>query len=299
MLPPTMSTAVSFFSRATISMTARWWPCAVSTMTTSTPASTRARARLYASSPTPTAAATRRRPCGSFVAFGNCSLLVKSLTVIRPRSRPAASTSGSFSTLCRCSRLSASSLVTPTGAVISGILVITSRTLAAGSVTNRMSRLVTMPTRMPSGSTTGTPEIRYLPHSPSTWRSVSSGLQVIGLVIIPDSDRFTRSTCMAWSSSERLRCSTPIPPSRAIAIAIRASVTVSMALDTSGMESSTLRVIRVMVFTRLGTTSDSPGWSRTSSKVRPSGTVRADSISMDPTFQQGTDPRAGPRMWVR
>ena len=115
---------------------------------------------MYASSPTPTAAATRSRPCGSLVAFGYCSLLVKSFTVIRPRSRPCSSTSGSFSTLCRRSSASASSLLTPTGAVISGILVITSRTLALSSVTNRMSRLVTMPTSVPSPSTTGTPEMR-------------------------------------------------------------------------------------------------------------------------------------------
>jgi hypothetical protein len=51
-------------------------------------------------------------------------------------------------------------LLTPTGAVNSGDLVITSRTLTPLSVTKRMSRLVTMPTRMPSPSTTGTPEMR-------------------------------------------------------------------------------------------------------------------------------------------
>ena len=54
---------------------------------------------------------------------------------------------------------------------------------------------------------------------------------------MPDSERFTRSTCCAWSSIDRLRCSTPMPPWRAIAIAIRASVTVSIALDTSGTAS--------------------------------------------------------------
>ena len=64
---------------------------------------------------------------------------------------------------------------------------------------------------------------------------VSSGEQVTGLVTMPASDRFTRSTWSAWSSIERLRCSTPMPPWRAMAIAIRASVTVSIALDTSGI----------------------------------------------------------------
>ena len=102
------------------------------------------------------------------------------------------------------------------------------------------------------------------------------GWQVTGLVIMPDSERLTRSTWSAWSSMERLRCSTPMPPWRAMAIAIRASVTVSIALESSGMGSSMLRVSRVRVSTRLGTTSDSPGWSSTSSKVRPSGTTRAE-----------------------
>ena len=83
-------------------------------------------ARSLASSPTPTAAPTTRRPPSSLVALGNFSLLVKSLTVIRPRSRPPASTSGSFSILCSLSSRSASSAATPTGAVTSGILVMTS-----------------------------------------------------------------------------------------------------------------------------------------------------------------------------
>src|SRR6202042_255202 len=77
-------------------------------------------ARRLASSPTPTAAPTTSRPAGSLVAKGNFSLLVKSLTVISPRSRPVPSTSGSFSTLCSRSRASASSLDTPAGGGLSG-----------------------------------------------------------------------------------------------------------------------------------------------------------------------------------
>ena len=160
-LPPTTSQSRSSrLSSATMSRTAREWPCAVSTMRTSTPASARLRARLYPSSPTPTAAATRSRPASSLVALGYCSLLAKSLTVMSPRSLPASSTIGSFSTLCRRSRASASALPTPTGAVTSGIGVMISRTGVAGSVTNRMSRLVTMPTSAPVASVTGTPEMR-------------------------------------------------------------------------------------------------------------------------------------------
>ena len=85
---------------------------------------------------------------------------MKSLTVISPRSRPAWSTSGSFSTLCRASSASASSLATPGGAVTSGIGVITSVTPTPWSATKRMSRLVTMPSSTPSAPVTGTPEMR-------------------------------------------------------------------------------------------------------------------------------------------
>ncbi len=171
------------------------------------------------------------------VARGNFSLLVKSFTVISPRSRPPPSTSGSFSTLCWRSSRSASSAATPTGAVIRGIGVITSATRRSRSVSNRMSRLVTMPSRTPSGPVTGTPEIRYRPHSWSTSAIVASGPQVTGWVIMPASDRLTMSTCWACSSMDRLRCSTPAPPWRAMATAILASVTVSMDADTSGMRS--------------------------------------------------------------
>ena len=51
----------------------------------------------------------------------------------------------------------------------------------------------------------------------------------------------------------------PMPPSRASAIASRASVTVSIAADTSGISSVMLRVIRVAVDTSLGRTRDSAG----------------------------------------
>ena len=54
---------------------------------------------------------------------------------------------------------------------------------------------------------------------------------------MPASDRLTMSTCCACSSTDMFRCSTPTPPWRAMAMAIRASVTVSMAEDTSGIRS--------------------------------------------------------------
>ena len=62
-----------------------------------------------------------------------------------------------------------------------------------------------------------------------------------------------------------------MPPWRAIAMAIRASVTVSIAAESSGTATRDPRVSREVVSTSDGMTSVSPGSSSTSSKVRPSG----------------------------
>ncbi len=56
-----------------------------------------------------------------------------------------------------------------------------------------------------------------------------------------------------------------MPPCRAMAMAIRDSVTVSIALETSGRRRLIPRVSRVVVSTSLGMTSVSPGSSSTSS----------------------------------
>ena len=121
--------------------------------------------------------------------------------------------------------------------MISGDLVITSATGLFMSTSKRMSRLVMMPTRAPVSSTTGSPEIRNRAHIASTSARVLSGEQVTGSVTMPASDRLTVSTWPACSATGRLRCSTPMPPARAIAIAIRDSVTVSIAELTSGTRS--------------------------------------------------------------
>jgi len=62
----------------------------------------------------------------------------------------------------------------------------------------------------------------------------------------------------------------PIPPSLAIAIAILAPVTVSMAAVIIGVFSLTFPASLVPSCIILGVTSDSPGIRRTSSNVRPS-----------------------------
>ena len=62
----------------------------------------------------------------------------------------------------------------------------------------------------------------------------------------------------------------PRPPSRASAMARRASVTVSIAAETIGMFSEIDGVSRVIVETSFGRTCDSAGRRSTSSKVSPS-----------------------------
>ena len=113
---------------STVRSTFREWPCAVSMQTTSTPAFTSAEARSSQSAPTPTAAPTRRRPRSSRQAFGNWLNFSMSLTVMRPSSLPASSTTSSFSIRCSCRMSFASSSVTPGRAVTRSRLVMTSLT---------------------------------------------------------------------------------------------------------------------------------------------------------------------------
>ena len=61
-----------------------------------------------------------------------------------------------------------------------------------------------------------------------------------------------------------------MPPACAIEIAIRPSVTVSIAELSSGMLSAIERVTRVVVSAVEGSTLEAPGTSKTSSKVRAS-----------------------------
>ena len=63
---------------------------------------------------------------------------------------------------------------------------------------------------------------------------------------------------------------TPMPPACAMAIAICASVTVSMAEAAIGILSPMPRVMRVRISTSEGSTSDRPGLMSTSSKAKPS-----------------------------
>ena len=105
---------------------------------------------------------------------------------------------------------------------------------------------------------------------------------VTGLVIIPDSLRLTLSTEAAWSSIDMFRWSTPIPPCRAIAIAILVSVTVSMAAESNGAYTLMRLVRRLVVSACEGITSVWAGKSITSSYVRPTNSKGFDSTALPP-----------------
>ena len=108
-------------------------------------------------------------------------------------------------------------------------------------------------------------------------RASRRGSMVSGFTTMPDSNLLTWRTCSACSSGSRLRWMTPMPPACAMAIAILASVTVSMAEATIGMLSAIARVMRVRISTSDGSTSDRPGLSSTSSKVSASGNANCRS----------------------
>ena len=77
-----------------------------------------------------------------------------------------------------------------------------------------------------------------------------------GSTIMPLSERLTRSTCAACSAMERFLWMTPMPPSRASAMASSDSVTVSMAELTSGMFRAMRREKRVRTSTSRGWTAE-------------------------------------------
>ena len=153
----------------------------------------------------------------------------------------------------------ASCRVVPTGTVMRSRRVITSPIGRSMRRSKRRSRLVRMPTSRPSvlpSSVIGTPEMRYFFISSRASTMRLEGASVIGLTIMPLSDRLTRSTSAAWSSMGRFLWITPMPPSWAIAMARRDSVTVSMAALMIGTFRVTFRVSRVETSTSAGSTAD-------------------------------------------
>ena len=118
-------------------------------------------------------------------------------------------------------------------------------TVSSGSVRSITSRAVSTPARRPSGWVTIRLVTRSRRMTPWASTSVAPGAMVCGSLITRASARFTRATSATCSSMERKRWMNPIPPARAIAIAMSEPVTVSMFADTTGMASRTLRESRV------------------------------------------------------
>ena len=127
-----------------------------------------------------------------------------------------------------------------------------------------------MPTARPS-TTTGKPLTPLSRMICSARRKFSSGCTTTGSNTMPLSARLTFCTSRACCSTLRFLWMTPSPPSRAMVMAVSASVTVSIADDTSGICSEMRSVSRVRTSTSRGNTSDSAGNSSTSSKVSASG----------------------------
>ncbi len=140
------------------------------------------------------------------------------------------------------------------GTVISLSLVITSATRTAwASSTKRTSRLVRMPTRR-SPSTTGRPETRK-----SDIRSRASctelrGEMVTGSRIMPLSLFLTRST--SRRSTGIFLWMMPMPPIRAMEMAMADSVTVSIAAESRGMRRGMAGVSQVVMSTASGVMSE-------------------------------------------
>ena len=82
------------------------------------------------------------------------------------------------------------------------------------------------------------------------------GGTVIGSLMTPLSNFFTRPTSRAWASMLMLLWMMPTPPSWAMLMARRASVTVSMAADMSGTFRRIRRVMRVERSTSRGRISE-------------------------------------------
>ena len=160
---------------------------------------------------------------------------------------------GSFSFLAFARIILASSRVIPSLAVISPSEVMDSFIFFVKSVSNFKSLLVIIPTNF-RPSVIGTPEIRNFAISASASFKVCSGVKENGSVITPFSERFTLSTSSACASIDIFLCIMPIPPWRAIAIAIRCSVTVSIPALIIGMFSLILFVSHVVKSTWLGIT---------------------------------------------
>mmetsp|Transcript_49817 Transcript_49817/g.80754 ORF Transcript_49817/g.80754 Transcript_49817/m.80754 type:complete len:239 (+) Transcript_49817:187-903(+) len=205
----------------------------------STPAATSDRTLSLSEGRVPTAAATRRQLLPSFVAIGKSACFFRSVRATSATIRPAFVTMGSFPFLESFRRRCASGRSTPSSAIcMAEIFVMTWPTRVESlPLMKSQSRLETKPKSMepmhPS-SVTGKPLKPHCFRSLSSSERVIRGLMQTGSVMKPFLNRLTFATSATCSSTVMFEWITPIPPSRAMAMAILDSVTVSMGLDTMG-----------------------------------------------------------------
>mmetsp|Transcript_89431 Transcript_89431/g.213645 ORF Transcript_89431/g.213645 Transcript_89431/m.213645 type:complete len:241 (-) Transcript_89431:215-937(-) len=218
--------------------------------TASTPAATRARTRSLSLGRVPMAAATRRPLfTASFVALGNSTFFLMSVRETMATSRPDWVMIGSLPFFDFCRRALASKRSQPSRMVtrsFAGVMMALSRVLR--SAMKSVSRFVTKPRSLAPicpFSVTGNPVKPCLVLSKSNSSKVIVGRTHTGSRMKPALNFFTLATSLACPSTERLVWITPMPPSKAIAIAMLDSVTVSIGLDTMGVLKLILRVKRV------------------------------------------------------
>ncbi len=203
-LPTTRSTpAAAVLTFSMVCITLREWACEVSMTSASTLAATRALTLSRVSAPVPTAAPTWRRPNLSLEAVGNFSVFTMSLNVISPFRKLFLSITGSFSMRLMCKSCLASAILMFSGAVIRFVDFMMVEILSLKLPAKRRSRLVRMPTSRPFSSTMGKPEMPFSRTSCRASWIVLSGRKVMGLTIMPDSERLTFSTSPACSSMVR------------------------------------------------------------------------------------------------
>ena len=217
----------------------------------------------------PTPAPQSSLPCASLALSGYLICFSISLMVIRPLRLFSSSTIGSFSFLALARIFFASSNVMPSFAVIRPSEVMHSLIFLEKFSSNFRSRLVMIPTNLPS-LVIGTPEMRNFAISSSASCKVCSSDKENGSVMTPFSERFTLSTSSACASIDIFLWMIPIPPCLAIAIAMRCSVTVSIAALIIGIFNVILLVSFVFREIMSGVTSEYCGTNNTSSKVIPS-----------------------------
>ena len=223
----------------------REWPCAVSMMSTSTPASTSAARARFEVAAAPIAAATRRRPMLVLVRVRKLAALVNvldrdqtaqhALRVHDGQLLDAVLAENLLGLVERRAHRRGDEILLRHRVVQRPVEAALELQIAIGDDADELARRV-------HDRHARDLEARSSARPPRA--AMRSGESVIGLRIIPLSERFTRSTSAACRSIDMFLWITPIPPARAIAIAISDSVTVSIAAETSGTLSVILRVKR-------------------------------------------------------